>query len=251
MRRAFFVTLALAATTLGVGTAVANPARPTRAHAVKPWTFDEEFNGTTLPASLNPSWYGSGSNPAKPPNGSMTMCTAPSHATVAAGYLDLRLTHDPCTVNGHTYPYTGASVDTRGKVTFRNATIKLRVFIDGDKNGVWQWPVAWSDGTGTWPHTGEADWAEGLNGHLCFYVHVDSGAHGNCAAGNYVGWVRIKVTIVNGLTTVFYNGKQVGQQQNANADQYVVLGAQSGPYGGADVTPDDLLVDYLRIRATS
>src|SRR5690349_12686208 len=102
-------------------------------------TWRDEFNGSTLDTShWSTGWFGSGVT--KPVNGAETACYAPSHVTVAGGYLDLRLTKDSCTVAGHTYPMTTGSISSNGHFSFTNGTLKARVFIDGDTQGVWNWP---------------------------------------------------------------------------------------------------------------
>lgn len=253
IRRPLVALFAVCAIIAGAATVASahHPTRTTPRTAVtKPLSLDLEFNGSTLPPQLSTGWFGAGVT-APVNKGGETACYAPSHVNVAGGFLDLRLTNDPCTVGGHTYPMTTGAVSSNGHFSFTNGTVRARIFIDGDTHGVWNWPAFWTDGQ-SWPNDGESDIAEGLGGHVCFHVHdkPHQGGIGGCPAGNFVGWHNFKETVLNGLTTYFYDGKQVGQEQNASSPQYLVAGMQAGSFGGQVVTPSDMLIDWIRVKAT-
>lgn len=235
--------------------AVANPARPSRAAAVKktaPVVWRDDFNGTTLDTTKwTAGWFGDGTKPTHPSNSNMTTCDDPANVRVGGGYLDLKLTAGSCTADGKTFAYHGSAVTTLNKFTITNGTIKARVFVDGDARGIWGWPsLPWTDGLGTWPQTGESDVLEGLSGRGCFTVHTPSGASpSHCAS--MVGWHTVREVVKNGLSTVYYDDTVVGTEQNVAASQFIIFNNDAGKYGGPTVAPSDELVDWVVVHKTS
>jgi beta-glucanase (GH16 family) len=242
---------------LGLGAAACVPPPPTSGtgsdkSSVTPqpkYLFDDEFNGQALDTGKwQPNWLG-GSNTAitKPINGAEKSCYDPRQVSVPGdGYLHLTSTQRSCRANnGTTYAYASGLVNTNGHFTFTQGHLEARVWLSGNSS-IDNWPAVWTDGTGSWPSTGESDIMEGLSGKACYHYHSPSGGPGGCASGTFTGWHTFGEDVHGGTTTYLYDGVAVGSETNVRAPHYIILNLGVGGYG-ANARPGEMIVDYVRV----
>ncbi|MCU1429016.1 MAG: hypothetical protein JWL83_3016 [Actinomycetia bacterium] len=214
------------------------------------YLFDDEFDGTSLDLSKwRPNWLG-GSNTTitKPINGAELSCYDPAQVRLPGdGSLHLAAAHRSCTAsNGTTYAYASGLVETFGHFTFTEGTLEARVWLPGTTT-INNWPAVWTDGTGSWPATGESDIMEGLSGKACYHYHSPSGGPGGCASGAFTGWHTFGEVVHGGTATYYYDGAKVGSESTVVAPHYIILNLGVGGYGGTIAAPSEMLVDYVRV----
>lgn len=261
----------IAAATLALGLAAAAhghaPARiaaqPAPAGIAGSWhlVLDDEFTGSSLSGTqLRPGWPPSPAITADVKPRTSSLCLDPSHAVVAHGELELRLTATPETCAGTHKPYTSALVSTNGTFTYRYGVLEARIWVPAAPNGsVADWPSFWATNS-PWPQSGEDDILEGLasgsRGLACFHYHwgpSPAGEHtsGGCAAGSWSGaWHTFAADWEPGSITYYYDGRRVGRVKHgiSSTPQYVVLGLGSGGNGGGPlVVPATERIDFVRV----
>jgi beta-glucanase (GH16 family) len=246
-----FVAVAIVA--LAVGTAGCTAwRRPVTGPATggQRYLFRDEFNGTALDLSKwQPNWLGRDNTTiTKPVNSAELSCYSPAQVRVPGdGYLHLRAVQQQCRGNdGRTYAYASGLVQTFSSFRFTNGRLEARVYVPGT-DAIANWPAVWTNGTGTWPSTGESDVMEGLSGKACYHYHSPSGGPGACASGTHTGWHRYAEEVRNGVTTYYYDGVKVGSVRSMNAQHYLILNYGVGGWGGPISTPSEMLVDWVRV----
>jgi beta-glucanase (GH16 family) len=214
------------------------------------YLFRDEFTGGSLDLSRwQPNWLGP-SNGAitKPINGAEISCYDPAQVRVPGdGYLHLAAAHRSCTANnGARYSYASGLVQTFPHFRFTEGYLEARVWLPGSTS-IHNWPAVWTDGTGTWPSTGESDVMEGLSGKACYHYHSPSGGPGGCVAGTFTGWHTFAEEVYGGVTTYYYDGVRVGAKSSVKAPHYIILNLGIGGWGGPVAAPSEMLVDYVRV----
>lgn len=213
--------------------------------------FRDDFSGTTLDLTKwSPNWYGSNKTAiTKPVNGNETACYSPAQVSVKNNKLHLRLEDTPTKANdGKTYPQVTGCVTTLNSFSFIDGYLETRALIPGDATGLFNWAAIWTDGLGTWPKTGESDILETLSGRASWHYHSPSGGPG----GSVVltgGWHTFAEDVRNGLTRYYYDGKLVGQETSIKSPHFIIMANQSGKYGGKNVYPTDMKIDYITVTS--
>jgi hypothetical protein len=230
-------------------TAVTGLASPSAAASTNV-LFDDEFESNALDLSnWRPNWLGGNdSTITKPINGAEASCYDPAQVNVPGdGFLHLSAAHRACRAsNGHTYSYASGLVESDGHFTFTDGYLEARVWLPGSSSIV-NWPAVWTNGTGTWPATGESDIMEGLSGKACYHYHSPSGGPGGCPSGSFTGWHTFAEEVSSGTVTYYYDGTRVGSERSVVAPHYIVLNLGVGGFGGAIAAPSEMLVDYVRV----
>ncbi|MDQ1519949.1 MAG: hypothetical protein QOI55_1022, partial [Actinomycetota bacterium] len=214
------------------------------------YRFDDEFIGRSLDLSKwQPNWLGpNNAATTKPSNGAELSCYDPAQVAVPGdGTLHLRAARRSCAANnGVRYGYASGLVNTAPHFTFTQGHLEARVWLPGTST-ITNWPAVWTNGTGTWPTTGESDIMEGLSGKACYHYHSVSGGPGGCAAGSFTGWHTYAEDVRHGVTTYFYDGRQVGWKLSVTAPHFIILNLGVGGWGGPISAPSEMLVDYVRV----
>lgn len=227
---------------LGAAAAVTHSSPPPK------YLFDDEFTSLDL-TKWQPNWLGSSAASITPPiNGAEQSCYDPARVAVANGHLILTAVSQSCLG----FQYASGLVESRPHFTFTYGKLEARVWTQGSAGKISNWPAVWSDGTGTWPVTGENDTMEGLSGRACWHFHSPAGGPGGCLSQpRPYGWHLYASEWRAGSVTYSYDGVQVGKIVTGvtNAPMYVILNLGVGGYGGPTQIPGRMGVDYIRVSA--
>ena len=239
--------LALAVARLGSGLSFGSDSRPKPPPGYTRLVFDDEFNGSHLDRSnWQPNWLAANSNAITAPvSYEEHNCYDPADVSEAHGTLTLRVIARPCRVNGRTYPYRSAIVETNNRFNFTHGYMAARMRLPAGTN---MWPAFWADGQ-NWPYDGELDVMEDNGGDRpTFHYRYNGGIYGGSASvpGATAGWHTYAGSWDSSNIRWFYDGRQVGETRTAvNAPMYLIINL--GTHSSHSAVPNVLKVDWVRV----
>lgn len=220
--------------------------------------FSDEFDSNVLDlAKWEPSWFG-GTSISNPINSDEDACYDPAQVTVTNGKLELTATNSTnpnCKIrNGSQANYASGMVNSRKSFTFTYGYIEARMNLPGENGDIWNWPAFWTDGTGSWPTTGEIDIMESLSTHKpCWHYHYSlNGSHkqvGDCVDWpDATGWHTYGAKWEPNKITYYYDGEEVGTVTEGvvNAPHFIILNNGINDRYGINV-PATVEVDFVRV----
>jgi beta-glucanase (GH16 family) len=221
-------------------------------------TFDEEFNGSAVNSSKwGSNWLGGSGQITKPVNSYEIGAYDPAQCTVTNGQLQMKAVAKRVTASdSKVYDYASCLVNTNKAFTQAYGYFEARMYLPGSAGKISNWPAFWTDGTGSWPTTGEMDIMEGLSGYAQYHFHSPSTGAGGGPRTDYTGWHIFAALWEPGSVTYFYDGVQVGRLTTGitSAPMYVILNNGVSPenkYGGPMQIPATVLVDYVHVYSKS
>jgi beta-glucanase (GH16 family) len=224
--------------------------------------FEDEFAELDL-ATWERGWFGEGIS--GPVNGAETACYSSSstHLSIVESpesstdgrVLQMRILQEQNTSSRGTFQYTGALITTRGKKTFAYGAYEARMFLPASSGTtIANWPAFWTNGS-NWPTNGELDIMEGLGGTAQAHWHGPSGGPGIGDGRSWGGqWHTYGAVREADRIDVYYDGELLGSltlgdnaAQPADSPHYLIFQASMGTWGGPEVAPSDVLVDWVRV----
>lgn len=232
-----------------IGYVVPHTAQPRPLGPAGDWRmiFSDDFTAAELDTTKwSTGWFGSGvTGPIQPDE---QACYDPDHVRILPeNQLALELTHKPQKCAGRTRPWSTGLISTNGKFQFTYGAIEARIFLPADEKGVPEnWPGFWTNGQ-DWPHDGENDIVESLDGDVGPHFHSAQGDPGFVVPGSWGGWHTFGSVWEPGRVTYYYDGHPVGAITTGitGSPMYVILGY--GPSTGRPSVPATMLVDYVRV----
>lgn len=217
--------------------------------------FDDEFSGSSLNlGQWQPNWLaGDNTSITKPVNGYEENCYDPAQVGVGGDLLTFSAVQRDCLANnGTTYHYASGLINSYSHFQMTYGFIEARILLDNTEVGVANWPAFWTDGTGTWPTTGEIDIMEGLGGQLTWHYHYGQNSQNG---GNYpvigpvTGWHTYAAEWQPGIIKWYFDGTFIAQQLNGVVENPMFLIANYGlssQISGPIKVPSVMQVDYIR-----
>lgn len=216
-----------------------------------PWQlrFDDEFTSQSVNTTdWSTGWLAPGIT--QPVNSDELECYNPANVKVSGGTLVFRLTRDAGSCGGTERSYASGMLNSDGKFEFTYGFMEARIWLQGQRNRIINWPAFWADGQ-HWPRDGEIDVVEGLGGLACWHFEYSGGNPGGCVRGMFTGgWHTFGADWEPGAITYYYDGREAGRVTSGvtSAPMFLILDyAASRDYGGPVRVPATMRVDYVRV----
>src|SRR5581483_7553802 len=209
----------------------------------------DEFNGTSLDSSKwTANWLGAPGAITKPINSAEYAAYDPAQVSVSGGVLHLKTAASPVTVDGVNYDYRSGMVQTNGNFGQTYGYFEAKVYLPSSGGEIANWPGFWLDGQ-NWPTDGELDVVEGLGGQAAYHFHSPSGGPGSAVSGDYTGWHTFGADWEPGKVDYYYDNQLVGTITTGitNSPMYLILNNGMGTWGGPQMVPADMQVDWVHV----
>ena len=208
-----------------------------------PWNlvFDDEFD-TLDTASWTPYWF----NDCNPKSVMNNVKTCSSNVRVANGEAVLQLTDGESGALLSTNPKDG--VPGHVGFEFTSGFVEARIFFPGTCNRIPNWPAWWTVGQ-RFPHTGEIDIAEALEGDMWSVYHSAEGSKKREASGCWSGaYHTYGLHRKAGANDIYYDGRLIHSYttNDGNSPHYLLLNV--GVSAGLQIFGEgsSVRVDYVR-----